>query len=271
MCIQDVLGNPQQSPRALTALQFRWAFENLLVFMFTFSCFEIKSFWLPPGADICRKLRYCFPAMLLQQHLLNVIYLGVWLHLGAPVCQQNSPWCAVIPVSRDASRAGASLEARSGGGRRQSRVEMSPCHCSAAPTWGWLGSLLLPREEIRLRGRTPGQREKQHVLLVCQLASRPARKHRLPDLKWLENTYIFYLETPIVFIHVFPKPWQCTVAWRIWNTGGEAFAGMIQYINQMLKPHTPFASKELLPQVTAFCHNLAISTKKPPPSPKKQP
>lgn len=77
----------------------------------------------------------------------------------------KSPWCAVIPVSRDASRAGASLESRSGGGRRESRVEVSLCHCFAAPTWCWLGSLLLPREKIRLRGCTRGQSEK-HLLLA---------------------------------------------------------------------------------------------------------
>lgn len=202
-----------------------------------------KSFWLPPGADIFRKLRYCFPAMPSQEHVLNVAYLGVWLHLGA-VCQHNSPWCAGIPVSRDAPRAGASLESRSGVGRRGSRVEVSLCHRSAAPALGWLGSLLLPREEIRLRGRMPGQREKQHVLLVCQPASRPARKHRLPHLKWLENSNIFYLETPVDFILVFPKPWQCTMAWRIQDTQGEALVGLIQYSNQGVKPHTPFASKE---------------------------
>lgn len=111
-----------------------------------------KSFWTPPGADICRKLKRSFPAMLLQQHLLNVINLGVQLHLEAPAYQPNSPWCGVIPVLRDTSRAGASLESRSGGGRRDSRMEVSLCHSSAAPTWGWLGSLLLPREKIRLRG-----------------------------------------------------------------------------------------------------------------------
>lgn len=148
-----------------------------------------KSFWPPPGA-ICRKLECCFPAMLLQQHLLNVINLGARLHLEAPACQPDSLSCGVIPVSRDASRAGASLESRSGGGRRYWRMEVSLSHCSAAPTRGWLGSLLLPREKIRLRGCTRGQSEKQHVLLALP-TSRPVRKHRFPDLKWLENTYMF--------------------------------------------------------------------------------
>ena len=125
-----------------------------------------ESFWSPPGADICRKLKGCFPAMLLQPHLLNVMNLGAWLHLETPACQPDSPWCGVIPVSRDAPRAGASLESRSGRGRRESRMEVSLCHCSAAPTRGWLGSLLLPREKIRLRGCTRGQSEKQLVLLA---------------------------------------------------------------------------------------------------------
>lgn len=119
------------------------------------------------------------------------------------LCQQSSRWCAAVPVSRGAPRAGASLEPRSAVGRRESRVEVSLCHRSAAPTWGWLGSLLLPGEEIRLRGHMPGQREKQHVLLVCQTASWPARKHRLPDFKWLENTYILYLETPLTLCMCF--------------------------------------------------------------------
>lgn len=65
-------------------------------------------------------------------------------------------------------------------------------------------------------------------------------------------------------MYVFPKPWQCIAAWRIQNTQGEAFAGMIQYSNQVVKPHTLFASKESKrPQVTAFFCNLAINTKKP--------
>lgn len=38
---------------------------------------------------------------------------------------------------------------------------------------------------------------------------------------------------------------------------------MILYSNQVVKSHTPFAFKELVPQVAAFCCNLAINTKKP--------
>lgn len=141
--------------------------------------------------------------MLLQQHVLNVIYLGVWVHLGAVSAEQPVVCRNTCVQGCSQGRAFTRIWVQSGEEGVEGRGVPVPSLCCSH--LGLTGVPAAPWRRDKAQG--PHARTKREAARSALSASQPAGQLENTGFQTLSGLKILivFISIPVGFILVFPK------------------------------------------------------------------